>query len=51
MQDYPEIEAKIHDVNAADLWIVTKSKCFNVIVAENMFYDILLDLAAGVMTY
>ncbi|WP_438721442.1 isocitrate/isopropylmalate family dehydrogenase [Bartonella rochalimae] len=48
-QNYPEIEADIHNVDAVALWIVTKPEYFGVIVAENMFGDILSDLAAGVM--
>ncbi|WP_273789502.1 isocitrate/isopropylmalate family dehydrogenase [Bartonella sp. ML70XJBT] len=48
-QNYPEIEADIHDVDAVALWITTKPEQFGVIVAENMFGDILSNLAAGVM--
>ncbi|CAK02239.1 hypothetical protein BT_2082 [Bartonella tribocorum CIP 105476] len=48
-QKYPEIEADIHNVDAVALWIATKPEQFGVIVAENMFGDILSDLAAGVM--
>ncbi|MET3560760.1 molybdenum cofactor synthesis domain-containing protein [Bartonella japonica] len=48
-QNYPEIEADIHNVDAVALWITTKPEQFGVIVAENMFGDILSDLAAGVM--
>ncbi|MBB4076956.1 molybdenum cofactor synthesis domain-containing protein [Bartonella fuyuanensis] len=48
-QNYPEIEADIHNVDAVALWIATKPEQFGVIVAENMFGDILSDLAAGVM--
>ncbi|WP_336294187.1 isocitrate/isopropylmalate family dehydrogenase [Bartonella sp. CB169] len=48
-QAYPEIEAEIHNVNTIALWISTKPERFGVIVAENMFGDILSDLAVGVM--
>ncbi|MEQ1977379.1 isocitrate/isopropylmalate family dehydrogenase, partial [Xenorhabdus sp. SGI240] len=46
---YPEIQADIHNVDAVALWLVKKPHEFGVIVAENMFGDILSDLAAGVM--
>ncbi|EJF97910.1 molybdenum cofactor synthesis domain-containing protein [Bartonella vinsonii subsp. arupensis Pm136co] len=48
-ENYSEIEADIHNVDAVALWIVTKPEQFGVIVAENMFGDILSDLGAGVM--
>ncbi|GAA5108396.1 hypothetical protein GCM10023261_10610 [Bartonella jaculi] len=48
-QNYPEIEADIHNVDAVALWIATKPEQFGVIVAENMFGDILSNFAAGVM--
>ncbi|MGB7997730.1 MAG: isocitrate/isopropylmalate family dehydrogenase [Photobacterium halotolerans] len=46
---YPDITADIHNVDAVALWLVKKPHEFGVIVAENMFGDILSDLAAGVM--
>jgi molybdenum cofactor synthesis domain-containing protein len=46
---FPEITADIHNVDAIALWLVRKPHEFGVIVAENMFGDILSDLAAGVM--
>ncbi|PHM44975.1 3-isopropylmalate dehydrogenase [Xenorhabdus mauleonii] len=46
---YPAINADIHNVDAVALWLVKKPHEFGVIVAENMFGDILSDLAAGVM--
>ncbi|NDL54854.1 isocitrate/isopropylmalate dehydrogenase family protein [Photorhabdus laumondii] len=46
---YPEIKADIHNVDAIALWMVKKPHEFGVIVSENMFGDILSDLAAGVM--
>ncbi|WP_273782719.1 isocitrate/isopropylmalate family dehydrogenase [Bartonella sp. ML69XJBT] len=48
-QNYPEIEAEIHDVNTVALWIATKPERFGVIVAESMFGDILSNCSAGVM--
>ncbi|HSP24045.1 MAG TPA: isocitrate/isopropylmalate family dehydrogenase, partial [Saliniramus sp.] len=39
----------IQNVDAMALWLVTKPEKFGVIVAENMFGDILSDLAGGVM--
>ncbi|MDT7789970.1 MAG: hypothetical protein QOF58_8389 [Pseudonocardiales bacterium] len=46
---YPEIEAEILNVDAVALWMVRRPERFGVIVAENMFGDILSDLGAGVM--
>jgi isocitrate/isopropylmalate dehydrogenase len=46
---FPDITADIHNVDAIALWLVRKPHEFGVIVAENMFGDILSDLAAGVM--
>ncbi|BBP00481.1 isocitrate/isopropylmalate family dehydrogenase [Sulfuriferula nivalis] len=46
---YPAIEADIQNVDAVALWLVTRPEKFGVIVAENMFGDILSDLAGGVM--
>ncbi|WP_375644021.1 MULTISPECIES: isocitrate/isopropylmalate family dehydrogenase [unclassified Bartonella] len=48
-QNYPEIEADIYNVDAVALWIATKPEQFGVIVAENMFGNILSDLGSGVM--
>ncbi len=47
--DFPTIEAEIHNVDAVALWLVKKTQHFGVIVAENMFGDILSDLVAGIM--
>lgn len=46
---FPGIEADIQNVDAVALWLVTRPEKFGVIVAENMFGDILSDLAGGVM--
>ncbi|WP_142417163.1 isocitrate/isopropylmalate family dehydrogenase [Bartonella massiliensis] len=48
-QNYPEIKADIHHVDAVALQIATKPEQFGVIVAENMFGNILFNFAAGVM--
>lgn len=45
---YPYIEAEILNVDAVALWMVKKPEMFGVIVAENMFGDILSDLGAAV---
>lgn len=47
--DYPEIQADIQNVDAVALRLQTHPESFGVIVAENMFGDILSDLAAGLM--
>ncbi|WP_105167296.1 isocitrate/isopropylmalate dehydrogenase family protein [Pseudoalteromonas sp. T1lg23B] len=47
--NYPEIEYDIQNVDAMALWLATRPEQFGVIVAENMFGDILSDLAGGVM--
>ncbi|MEJ8675258.1 isocitrate/isopropylmalate dehydrogenase family protein [Chromobacterium amazonense] len=46
---YPGIGADIQNVDAVALWLVRRPESFGVIVAENMYGDILSDLAAGVM--
>ncbi|WP_024676433.1 isocitrate/isopropylmalate dehydrogenase family protein [Pseudomonas syringae] len=48
-QRYPEITGAIENVDAVALWMVQRPERFGVIVAENMFGDILSDLGAGVM--
>ncbi|KPX43266.1 3-isopropylmalate dehydrogenase [Pseudomonas syringae pv. helianthi] len=48
-QRYPDITAAIENVDAVALWMVQRPERFGVIVAENMFGDILSDLGAGVM--
>ncbi|MBN0047136.1 hypothetical protein JS756_24120 [Streptomyces actuosus] len=47
--DYPDIETEILNVDAVALWLVRRPERFGVLVAENMFGDILSDLGAGVM--
>jgi len=48
-EEYPGIETEILNVDAVALWMVRRPERFGVIVAENMFGDILSDLGAGVM--
>ncbi|NEB36885.1 isocitrate/isopropylmalate family dehydrogenase [Streptomyces sp. SID14515] len=48
-QDYPGIDTEILNVDAVALWMVRRPERFGVLVAENMFGDILSDLGAGVM--
>jgi molybdenum cofactor synthesis domain-containing protein len=47
--EYPEIGHEILNVDAVALWMVRRPERFGVIVAENMFGDILSDLGGGVM--
>ncbi len=46
---FPQIQADILNVDAVGMHLVTKPEIFGVIVTENMFGDILSDVAAGVM--
>ncbi|MEV0113398.1 isocitrate/isopropylmalate family dehydrogenase [Streptomyces sp. NPDC050844] len=48
-QDHPDVETEILNVDAVALWMVRRPERFGVLVAENMFGDILSDLGAGVM--
>ncbi|MDX3383773.1 isocitrate/isopropylmalate family dehydrogenase [Streptomyces niveiscabiei] len=47
--DYPEIPYEVLNVDAVALWMARRPERFGVIVAENMFGDILSDLGGGVM--
>ncbi|MBO1337175.1 isocitrate/isopropylmalate family dehydrogenase [Streptomyces sp. VRA16 Mangrove soil] len=47
--EYPGIPYEILNVDAVALWLTRRPERFGVIVAENMFGDILSDLGAGVM--
>jgi isocitrate/isopropylmalate dehydrogenase len=47
--NYPRIKADILNVDAVALWLVRRPQEFGVIVAENMFADILSDVGAAVM--
>ncbi|MBL7480694.1 isocitrate/isopropylmalate family dehydrogenase [Legionella bononiensis] len=46
---YPHINSDILNVDAVALWMIKRPEEFGVIVAENMFGDILSDVGAGVM--
>lgn|GEM_PF-8526 len=48
-RQYPRIKADILNVDAVALWLIKRPEEFGVIIAENMFGDILSDVAAGVM--
>ncbi|MEV7560652.1 isocitrate/isopropylmalate family dehydrogenase [Streptomyces sp. NPDC089795] len=48
-REHPGIETEILNVDAVALWMVRRPERFGVVVAENMFGDILSDLGAGVM--
>lgn len=47
--DFPEVETEVVYVDAAALFLVQRPETFDVIVTENMFGDILSDLAAGIV--
>ena len=45
---YPDIETEKINVDAAAMWLVKKPEDFGMILAPNLFGDILSDLAAGI---
>jgi 3-isopropylmalate dehydrogenase len=47
--EFPEVETERLYVDAAALYLVQKPEIFDVLVTENMFGDILSDLAAGLV--
>lgn len=47
--EFPEVETEVVYVDAASLFLVQRPDSFDVIVTENMFGDILSDLAAGLV--
>jgi 3-isopropylmalate dehydrogenase len=47
--DYPDVEAEHLYVDAAALALVQRPQTFDVLVMENMYGDILSDLAAGLI--
>ncbi len=47
--EYPDIEAEKVYVDATALYLVRRPESFDVLVTENMFGDILSDLAAGLV--
>jgi 3-isopropylmalate dehydrogenase len=48
-KDYPDVAAEHVYVDAASLYLVRKPEMFDVMVTENMYGDILSDLAAGLV--
>lgn len=48
-KEYPDVETEAHYVDAAALFLVRRPWDFDVMVTENMFGDILSDLAAGLV--
>jgi 3-isopropylmalate dehydrogenase len=48
-KQFPEVETEVVYVDAAALFLVQRPETFDVIVTENMFGDILSDLAAGIV--
>jgi 3-isopropylmalate dehydrogenase len=48
-KQYPDVQASHAYVDAAALYLVQRPQMFDVIVTENMFGDILSDLAAGLV--
>ena len=47
--EFPDIQTERHYVDAAALFFVQRPQSFDVLVTENMFGDILSDLAAGLI--
>lgn len=47
-QEYPGVEKKFYHVDALATFFVTKPENFDVVVASNLFGDILSDLGAGI---
>jgi 3-isopropylmalate dehydrogenase len=47
--EFPDVEAQRTYIDAAALYLVQRPQTFDVIVTENMFGDILSDLAAGLV--
>ena len=48
-QEFPDVETERIYVDAAALFFVQRPQTFDVVVTENMFGDILSDLAAGII--
>ena len=48
-QEFPDVETERIYVDAAALFFVQRPNTFDVVVTENMFGDILSDLAAGII--
>lgn len=47
-QDYPEVQVDYNHIDAATIYMVTKPQDYDVIVTDNLFGDILTDLAGAV---
>jgi 3-isopropylmalate dehydrogenase len=47
-EEYPEVEVAYHHVDAATIYLVTDPGRYDVIVTDNLFGDILTDLAAAI---
>src|SRR5690606_34598006 len=47
-EDYPDVTTEYQHVDAAAMYLVTKPQHFDVIVTDNLFGDILTDVAAAV---
>lgn len=47
-EEYPDVEVAYHHVDAATIYLVTDPGRFDVIVTDNLFGDIVTDLAAAV---
>jgi 3-isopropylmalate dehydrogenase len=48
-REYPEVETERYYVDAMSMFLIQRPHTFDVIVTENMFGDILSDLAAGLV--
>jgi 3-isopropylmalate dehydrogenase len=48
-EQYPDVQTARAYVDAASLYLIQRPQTFDVIVTENMFGDILSDLAAGLV--
>ena len=47
-QEFPEVEVEYHHIDAATIYMVTDPQRYDVIVTDNLFGDILTDLAGAV---
>lgn len=48
-KDYPEIQTASHHIDALTAFLVTRPSAFDVIVASNLFGDILTDVGGAIM--
>src|SRR5919112_1898034 len=49
-EEYPDVEVAYHHVDAATIYLVTDPGRYDVIVTDNLFGDILTDLAAAILS-